>query len=213
VCSAPTFSDLYLRYSNLAQVGQNGGAGISAPGAEMRYRRTPTFGAGANQGSMVFGNLIANPICALPTNFGQLVVTEDKGVVVRLGELADVDWVSQTDSMDVRLQRIDGDVPMVYGSPPPPHSLRVIKNVAAIPDIQPQIAPGGLRPAFPMTLTSSYRVLHHEGMPINEVLLTTQLNVAHRYRRDLPLPGLVPLPCSCPSLRSRSLLDWRGFLF
>ena len=45
---------------------------------------------GQTKGSMVSVNLIANTDLRTADEFRQLVVKEDKGVVVRLGEIADV---------------------------------------------------------------------------------------------------------------------------
>ena len=45
---------------------------------------------GQTKGSMVSVNLIANTDLRTPEEFRQLVVQQDKGVVVRLGDIADV---------------------------------------------------------------------------------------------------------------------------
>src|SRR5512132_115099 len=56
---------------------------------------------GRTKGSMVSVNLIANTDLRTADEFRQLVVKEDKGVVVRLGEIADVVLGAQTYEQDV----------------------------------------------------------------------------------------------------------------
>src|SRR5438552_1920306 len=57
---------------------------------------------GQTKGSMVSVNLVANTDLRTAEEFRQLVVKEDKGVVVRLGEIADVVLGAQTYEQDVR---------------------------------------------------------------------------------------------------------------
>src|SRR6266566_7291318 len=57
---------------------------------------------GRTKGSMVSVNLIANTDLRTPEEFRQLVVKADKGVVVRLGEIADVVLGAQNYDQDVR---------------------------------------------------------------------------------------------------------------
>src|SRR5271169_4582657 len=57
---------------------------------------------GSTKGSMVSVNLIANTDLRTPEEFRQLVVKQDKGVVVRLGEIADVVLGAQNYESDVK---------------------------------------------------------------------------------------------------------------
>src|SRR5216110_2181674 len=57
---------------------------------------------GQTKGSMVSVNLVANTDLQTAEEFRQLVVKQDKGVVVRLGEIADVVLGAQTYEQDVR---------------------------------------------------------------------------------------------------------------
>src|SRR5467141_4137335 len=56
---------------------------------------------GRTKGSMVSVNLIANTDLRTPEEFRQLVVKEDKGVVVRLGDIADVVLGAENYEQDV----------------------------------------------------------------------------------------------------------------
>jgi multidrug efflux pump len=91
---------------------------------------------------MVSVNLIANTDLRTPEEFRQLVVKQDKGVVVRLGEIADVVLGAQNYDQDVRF---NGETATFMGIwvLPTANSLEVIKNVrAALPEIQAQLPPG-----------------------------------------------------------------------
>ena len=57
---------------------------------------------GSTKGSMVSVNLVANTDLQTAEEFRQLVVKEDKGVVVRLGEIADVVLGAENYDSDVR---------------------------------------------------------------------------------------------------------------
>src|SRR5207244_915877 len=57
---------------------------------------------GRTKGSMVSVNLVANTDLRTAEEFRQLVVKEDKGVVVRLGEIADVALGAENYDSDVR---------------------------------------------------------------------------------------------------------------
>ena len=97
---------------------------------------------GQTKGSMVSVNLIANTDLRTADDFKQMVVKEDKGVVVRLGEIADVVLGAQNYDQDVRF---NGETATFMGIwvLPTANSLEVIKNVrAALPDIQSQLPPG-----------------------------------------------------------------------
>src|SRR5882762_7455334 len=57
---------------------------------------------GRTKGSMVSVNLVANTNLQTPEEFRRLVVKEDKGVVVRLGDIADVSLGAENYEQDVR---------------------------------------------------------------------------------------------------------------
>src|SRR5947209_955728 len=57
---------------------------------------------GSTKGSMVSVNLVANTDLRTPEEFRQLVVKQDKGTVVRLGEIADVELGAENYDQDVR---------------------------------------------------------------------------------------------------------------
>src|SRR6202790_5312301 len=97
---------------------------------------------GQTKGSMVSVNLIANTDLRTADEFRQLVVTEDKGVVVRLGEIADVVLGAQNYEQDVRF---NGETATFMGVwvLPTANSLSVIQEVRkAIPEIRSQLPPG-----------------------------------------------------------------------
>src|SRR5690348_18515292 len=57
---------------------------------------------GRTKGSMVSVNLVANTNLKTPEEFRQLVVKQDKGTVVRLGDVADVVLGAENYEQDVR---------------------------------------------------------------------------------------------------------------
>src|SRR5213593_1752071 len=57
---------------------------------------------GTTKGSMVTVNLVANTDLRTPEEFRQLVVKEKGGVIVRLGEIADVVLGAENYEQDVR---------------------------------------------------------------------------------------------------------------
>src|SRR5213079_667862 len=103
---------------------------------------------GQTKGSMVSVNLIANTDLRTADEFRQLVVKEDKGVVVRLGEIADVVLGAQNYEQDVRF---NGETATFMGIwvLPTANSLEVIKQVRdAIPGIRAQL-PAGMKVGIP----------------------------------------------------------------
>src|SRR5437870_3836348 len=91
---------------------------------------------GKTKGSMVSVNLIANTDLRTADEFRQLVVKEDKGVVVRLGEVADVVLGAENYDADVRFNGQTATFMGVWVLPTA-NSLDVIKKVrAAMPEIQ-----------------------------------------------------------------------------
>ena len=120
---------------------------------------------GSTKGSMVSVNLVANTNLKTPDEFRQLVVKNENGVVVRLGEVADVVLGAQNYEQDVRF---NGETATFMGVwvLPTANSLEVIKQVrAAIPGIQSQL-PTGMKVGIPYDSTAYIQDA------INEVLHT-----------------------------------------
>ena len=140
--------------------------GISASSVRDALAKNNHLSAlGQTKGSMVSVNLIANTDLRTADEFRQLVVKEDKGVVVRLGEIADVVLGAQNYEQDVRF---NGETATFMGIwvLPTANSLEVIKNVrAAIPEIQSQLPPG-MKAGIPYDSTAYIQDA------INEVLST-----------------------------------------
>jgi multidrug efflux pump len=120
---------------------------------------------GRTKGSMVSVNLVANTDLRTPEEFRQLVVKEENGVVVRLGEIADVVLGAESYEQDVRF---NGEAATFMGVwvLPTANSLEVISKVReAIPDIRAQL-PAGMKVGIPYDSTEYI----HDA--INEVLRT-----------------------------------------
>src|SRR2546430_1776306 len=140
--------------------------GISASAVRDALSKNNLLSAlGQTKGSMVSVNLIANTDLRTADEFRQLVVKQDKGVVVRLGEIADVVLGAQTYEQDVRF---NGETATFMGIwvLPTANSLDVIKKVrAALPEIQAQLPPG-MKAGIPYDSTAYIQDA------INEVLST-----------------------------------------
>jgi multidrug efflux pump len=140
--------------------------GISASAVRDALSKNNHLSAlGQTKGSMVSVNLIANTDLRTPEEFRQLVVKKDKGVVVRLGEIADVVLGAQNYEQDVRF---NGETATFMGIwvLPTANSLEVIKKVrAALPEIQSQLPPG-MKAGVPYDSTAYIQDA------INEVLST-----------------------------------------
>src|SRR6188472_4118263 len=103
---------------------------------------------GRTKGSMVSVNLIANTDLRTPEEFRQLVVKEQNGVVVRLGEIADVELGAENYEEDVRF---NGETAVFMGIwvLPTANSLDVVERVRAeLPTIQAQL-PAGMKLGVP----------------------------------------------------------------
>src|SRR6059036_490849 len=99
---------------------------------------------GRTKGSMVSVNLIANTDLRTPEEFRQLVVKEKDGVVVRLGEIADVVLGAENYEQDVRFNGQTATFMGVWVLPTA-NSLDVIARVRqAIPEIEAQL-PAGMK--------------------------------------------------------------------
>ena len=108
---------------------------------------------GRTKGSMVSVNLVANTDLRTPEEFRQLVLKEDAGVVVRLGDVADVVLGAENYEEDVRF---NGQTAVFMGVwvLPTANSLEVIRRVRAeIPQIQAQM-PAGMVSAIPYDATA-----------------------------------------------------------
>ena len=101
---------------------------------------------GRTKGSMVSVNLIANTDLKTVEEFRQLVVKEENGVIVRLGEIADVVLGAENYEADVRFS---GQTATFMGLwvLPNANSLDVIRRVReALPEIRGQL-PAGIKAA------------------------------------------------------------------
>jgi multidrug efflux pump len=107
---------------------------------------------GRTKGSMVSVNLVANTDLRTPEEFRQLVVKEENGVVVRLGEIADVVLGAENYEEDVRF---NGEQAVFMGVwvLPTANALEVIGRVRAeIPGIEAQL-PAGMKVGVPYDST------------------------------------------------------------
>jgi len=120
---------------------------------------------GSTKGSMVSVNLVANTDLRTPDEFRKMVVKQSNGVVVRLGEIADVELGAENYDQDVRF---NGETATFMGIwvLPTANALEVIRNVrAALPAIQQQLPTG-------MKLGVPYDSTEYIQDAINEVLHT-----------------------------------------
>src|SRR5947209_11864173 len=120
---------------------------------------------GRTKGSMVSVNLVANTDLRTAEEFRQLVVKEQDGVVVRLGEIADVVLGAENYEQDVRFNGQSATFMGVWVLPAA-NSLEVIGKVRdAIPQIRAQL-PAGMKVGVPYDSTEYIKDA------INEVLRT-----------------------------------------
>jgi multidrug efflux pump len=120
---------------------------------------------GSTKGSMVSVNLIANTDLRTPDDFKQMVVKQENGVVVRLGEIADVQLGAENYDQDVRF---NGETATFMGIwvLPTANSLQVIQELRkTLPAIQEQL-PTGMKLGIPYDSTAYIQDA------INEVLHT-----------------------------------------
>src|SRR5437773_598547 len=120
---------------------------------------------GHTKGSMVSVNLVANTDLRTAEEFRRLVVTEQRGVVVRLGDIADVVLGAENYEQDVRF---NGESATFIGGRvlPTANSIEVTASVrAALPHIRAQL-PAGMKVGVPYDSTAYI----HDA--INEVLRT-----------------------------------------
>src|SRR5260221_71723 len=120
---------------------------------------------GRTKGTMVSVNLVANTDLRTPDEFRQLVVKEQGGVVVRLGEIADVVLGAENYEQDVRFNGESATFMGVWVLPTA-NTLDVIAKVReAVPQITAQL-PAGMKLGVPYDATAYI----HDA--INEVLRT-----------------------------------------
>jgi multidrug efflux pump len=120
---------------------------------------------GRTKGSMVSVNLVANTDLRTAEEFRQLVVKEENGVVVRLGDIADVVLGAENYEEDVRF---NGETAVFMGVwvLPTANALDVIRSVRdEMPGIQAQL-PVGMKGGIP------YDSTEYIEDAINEVLTT-----------------------------------------
>ncbi|MGH9381886.1 MAG: efflux RND transporter permease subunit, partial [Thermoanaerobaculia bacterium] len=107
---------------------------------------------GSTKGSMVSVNLVANTDLQTVDEFRQLVVKEQDGVIVRLGEIADVVLGAENYDADVEFNGQTATFMGVWVLPTA-NALEVIRDVrAAIPDIRAQL-PAGMQVGVPYDST------------------------------------------------------------
>src|SRR5712692_8283380 len=140
--------------------------GISPSALQEALARNNYLSAlGRTKGSMVSVNLVANTDMRTAEEFRQLVVKKAGGVVVRLGEVADVVLGAEDYEQDVRF---NGEAATFMGIwvLPTANSLDVIRQVrATIPEIEARL-PAGMKVGIPYDSTEYIRDA------INEVLRT-----------------------------------------
>jgi len=108
---------------------------------------------GSTKGSMVSVNLVANTDLRTVDEFRQMVVKQQNGVVVRLGEISDVVLGAEDYDQDVRF---NGETATFMGiwTLPTANSLEVIRNVRKeLPAIQQQL-PAGMKLGVPYDSTA-----------------------------------------------------------
>jgi multidrug efflux pump len=120
---------------------------------------------GQTKGSMVSVNLVANTDLKTPGEFRQLVVKEQNGVVVRLGDIADVNLGAENYESDIRFNGEQATFMGVWVLPTA-NTLDVTAKVReALPQIRAQL-PAGMKVGVPYDSTAYIRDA------INEVLRT-----------------------------------------
>jgi len=116
---------------------------------------------GRTKGSMVSVNLVANTDLQTPQEFRQLVVKEHDGVVVRLGDIADVVLGAENYEQDVRFDG-QGATFMGVWVLPGANTLDVIHRVRKVmPDIEAQL-PVGMKAGIPYDSTEYIESAIHE---------------------------------------------------
>jgi len=120
---------------------------------------------GSTKGTAVSVNLVANTDLRTADEFKRMIVKQQNGVVVRMGEIADVELGAENYDSDVKF---NGETATFMGIwvLPTANSLEVIRNVrATLPGIQEQL-PSGIKLGIP------YDSTEYIQDAINEVLHT-----------------------------------------
>ena len=108
---------------------------------------------GRTKGSMVSVNLVANTDLRTADEFKQMVVKEERGVVVRLGDIADVVLGAENYEQDIRFNGESATFMGVWVLPTA-NSLDVIAKVReALPQIRAQL-PAGMKVGVPYDSTA-----------------------------------------------------------
>src|SRR5258705_56831 len=126
---------------------------------------------GQTKGSMVSVNLVANTDLKTPEEFRRLVVKQDKGAVVRLGDISDVSLGAENYEQDVRFDG-QGAVFMGVWVLPTANTLELIRRVReALPAIQADL-PVGMKAGVPYDSTEYIESAIHEVLKtLTETLL------------------------------------------
>ena len=130
---------------------------------------------GQTKGSMVSVNLVANTDLQTADEFRRIVVKQEKGSVVRLGDIADVSLGAENYEQDVRFDG-EGATFMGVWVLPTANTLEVIRRVReAVPGIQAQLPPG-MRVGIPYDSTEYIESAIHEVLKtLTETLLIVVL--------------------------------------
>src|SRR5512140_362693 len=108
---------------------------------------------GRTKGSMVSVNLVANTNLKTADEFRQLVVKQEKGTIVRLGEIADVVLGAEDYESDVHFNGQDATFMGIWVLPTA-NALDVIRQVRdALPEIRAQL-PAGMKVGIPYDSTA-----------------------------------------------------------
>lgn len=128
--------------------------GLSASQVREALANNNTLSAlGRTKGSMVSVNLVANTDLQTPEEFRQLVVKEENGTVVRLGEIADVVLGAEDYESDVHFNGQDATFMGIWVLPTA-NTLDVISRVRdVIPQIEAQL-PAGMKVGVPYDSTA-----------------------------------------------------------
>jgi multidrug efflux pump len=111
---------------------------------------------GRTKGSMVSVNLVANTDLRTPEEFKQLVVKQENGTVVRLGDIADVVLGAENYEEDVRFNGEQATFMGIWVLPTA-NSLDVIQSVREVlPEIEAQL-PAGMKAGIPYDSTAYIR--------------------------------------------------------
>src|SRR5499427_5210740 len=126
---------------------------------------------GSTKGTMTSVNLVANTALQTPEEFRRMVVKQDKGTVVRLGDIADVQLGAENYDQDVRFNG-QGATFMGIWVLPTANSLDVIGRVRkAMTEIQSQL-PVGMTAGIPYDSTRYIQNAIHEVLKtLSETLL------------------------------------------